>query len=421
VHKMRALIVSPVYPPEPIVSSQTSAQIAEELQRREAEVTVVTAFPNRPAGKLYPGVSQRLYRRQRDASGLKIVRCFATLSPESHMLSRFLENISFGVTSGWAVLTAPRPDVIYSNTWAIFATGIMAMVAKLRHVPLVISVQDIYPESLIAQQRIRFDSWLARWMRWVDRRIAHSCAAVIVISPSFARTYELQRGVPQARLHVVPNWIDANLVAADDEHSGEFRVRLGIPASATVVVYGGNIGVAAGVETVIESFRALLDVPDLYLVIAGEGSSLPACQKLAETMDHPRVIFYTPWPSAETSMALHAADVLVLPTRGSQSLSSVPSKLITYMLAARPVIALALPQSDLAEFIEQADCGWHVMPDAPEVLAAKIWEVVSLPKHERLQRGTAGREFALQNLSRDVCLPKVVNIIESVASVAAPN
>jgi colanic acid biosynthesis glycosyl transferase WcaI len=105
-----------------------------------------------------------------------------------------------------------------------------------------------------------------------------------------------------------------------------------------------------------------------------------------------------------------------LPTRGSQSLSSVPSKLITYMLTARPVIALALPQSDLAEILEQSACGWHVAPDAPDALTVKIREVAALSKAERLQAGEAGRKFALQNLSREVCLPKVVNVIESAAA-----
>ena len=56
---------------------------------------------------------------------------------------------------------------------------------------------------------------------------------------------------------------------------------------------------------------------------------------------------------------------MILPTRGQQSLASVPSKLIAYMLAARPVIALALPHSDLAQVIEESHCGWVVPPDQP--------------------------------------------------------
>ena len=56
---------------------------------------------------------------------------------------------------------------------------------------------------------------------------------------------------------------------------------------------------------------------------------------------NPRIRFYSPWPAAETSPALSAADILILPTQGRQSSASIPSKLIAYMLASRPVLALA--------------------------------------------------------------------------------
>ena len=79
---MRILVVSPVYPPEPVISAQTSAQIAEALADANHTVTVVTSFPSRPAGKLFPGYRRRLVQRERAKPGLEIVRCFSTISPE---------------------------------------------------------------------------------------------------------------------------------------------------------------------------------------------------------------------------------------------------------------------------------------------------------------------------------------------------
>ena len=135
---MRVLIVSPLFPPEPVVSSQTSAQIAHSLIERGHDVTVITAFPSRPAGKLFPGYSRRLFQRTQE-SGFTLIRCFTFLSSKSSMVSRFLENISFGLTSGLSVLTAQKADVIYANTWPIFASGILSAVSRLRHIPMVIN------------------------------------------------------------------------------------------------------------------------------------------------------------------------------------------------------------------------------------------------------------------------------------------
>lgn len=410
----RAVVVSCVYPPEPVVSAQTSAQVAEELQSIGFDVTVVTSFPNRPAGKLYPGVSRRFALREKSISGIEIVRCFSTLSPESRTLSRFLENLSFGFTSGWQVLTMPKPSVIYSNTWPIVATGLISIIANIRHIPLVISVQDVYPEAMFAQQRINHNSLISKLMRWIDGLIARNSAHVIVISKNFAEIYRHQRQVPSTRLSVIPNWIDGGQIDTSSDGSA-YREKLGIGGTDFLLVYGGNVGVAAGVEVVIEALRLVGGEDALRLVVAGDGSQLAKCQQLAATLPSNLVHFHTPWLATETTEVLRAANLLVLPTRSEQSLASVPSKLLSYMLAGRPVLATALPESDLADLIERSGCGWVVDPDRPDLLAAKIQAICRLGSDELNRRGQAGRTYVLQHLTKEACLPQVVKIIESSA------
>lgn len=408
---MHIVIVSAVFPPEPAVSAQTSAQIASELIRRHHIVQVVTTFPNRPSGRLYPGYARRLYKRERRAGGLTLTRCYSILAPESSVLRRFMENISFGITSSLATLGMPRPDVIYSNSWPIFASGLLFLVAKIRRIPLVISVQDVYPESLAVQGRLQKRHLGVRWMRWVDGVIARGANHVIVISERFADIYHNDRRVPEERLSVIPNWAAANLIDLDVD-TAAFRRANHMGDDEFMVVYGGNVGVAAGVETVIEAMGQLADLERLRFVIAGEGSRLASCRDLAEHLSEDRVIIHSPWLLDETSSVLRAADVLVLPTRGSQSTASVPSKLISYMLAARPILALAMPQSDIARIIEESGCGWVIAPDQPALLAAQLRTVVTLDPIERDRRGQAGRRYALQNLTSEVCLPRVISILE---------
>ncbi len=413
---MHVIVVSCVFPPEPNISAQTSAQIAEELVRRGHRVTVLAPFPSRPGGRLYPGYVRRLFRREKSVARFDLIRCFAIPSSESRLLSRLLENLSFGLTSTLALFTVRRGDIVYANSWPIVATGLVALTARWRKIPVVISVQDVYPESMVSQGRIKADALIARVMRWIDTRIARACSAVIVISDSFSTIYRKDRGVSPNRVHIVPNWIDGDSVQADDGRAAAFRERIGISPDALVVAYGGNIGVAAGVETVIESFRYLKEASCLYLLIAGEGSNLVACRTLAESIGSERIRFHTPWRAEETSQVLSAADLLILPTRGSQSLVSVPSKMISYMLAARPIVALALPDTDLARMIERSGGGWVVEPDCAEQLAARIKQAAALPVAERRRRGEAGRAFALRNLTREVCLPQVIDVLQAAAT-----
>lgn len=408
---MDVVLVSCVFPPEPVVSAQTTMQIAEALSDKGYTVSVVTSFPSRPAGVLFSGYSRRCVSWERDTRDILVFRCFSTLSPRSRLFSRLLENLSFGVTSAWQVLTMSKPNVIYANTWPIIATGILFVVARLRRIPLVISVQDIYPETLVSQNRINDNSFLDRLMRWIDGVIARHSAHVIVISEGFAETYLGQRRVPPERLSLIPNWIDINQI--DIGVSGvQYRQHQGIEDDDFLLVFGGNIGVAAGVETVINSMGLLLDERKVRFLVAGAGSQLSSCQQLAQTLPAQTVFFHSPWAKEETSEVMRAADLLVLPTQREQSLASVPSKLLSYMLSGRPVIATAMPDSDLANLMSSAECGWVVEPDRPDLLAAKIREILKLDPGERQRRGDNGRAYVLQHFSKDVCLPKVIKILE---------
>ncbi len=407
---MKISIVTAAFPPEPIVSAQTSAQIAAALQEQKHSVTVITNFPNRPAGILFSGYKRTLLAAEADPQGFVTVRCFSIFSRASSLFSRWLENISFGITSSLVLLFSLRPDVVYLNTWPIFATGLSSLVCKFRRIPFVVHVKDVYPESLHTQGRLKPDQGLYKLLLFIDRWVALHANSLIVLSESFARGYTQVRNISPSKIHILPDWIDSHSTVALG--NVDYRLETGIPPEAFVLVYGGNIGVAAGVGTIIEALRRVNSNREIVLVIAGSGSQLAVCQNLASSLTKVRVIFISPWDSKDTFSVLSAADVLILPTQGSQSLSSVPSKLLSYLLAGRPVLAAVLPESDTARVINVSDCGWVIHPNDIEGLARKIEELISLPRLALDTMGFAGRRYAMQNFSPENVLPKVIGIIE---------
>jgi len=409
---VKIVVVSCVFPPEPVVSSRTSFDAARELTARGHDVTVVAPFPNRPAGKLYAGYRRAPFRREATTEGFRIIRCASLFSRRSSILSRLAENVSFGAMSSLVLLVTPRPAVVYANTWPIFAAAMIATVARLRRIPLVISVQDIYPESLLSQRRPG-SSIAARVLRALDRSIVRSAAAVVVISERFAELYRRTRGVGASRIHVVPNWLPAQGTEVTPVASEACRDRNGIPRDAFLLVFGGNVSVSAGVETVIDAFRCLDHDLDVYLLVAGEGTSLDACRRRAAEIAPERIRFEHPWPG--TIDVLHAADVVVLPTHAAQSTASVPSKLISYLLSARPVLATALPDSDTAAVVLGSGAGVVVAPDDSKALADAIGSMARLSREERQRMGSAGRAWAMMNVTAEVCLPRLLRIVEGEA------
>jgi len=414
--RLRVAVVAPVFPPEPVVSSKTTADVVDALASEGHDVTVLTAFPNRPAGRVYDGYSRTLFSRERRQSGAEVVRCFAFCSRQSTLLSRFMENISFGFTTSLRILFMKRrPDVVYSLSWPIFASALLAAVARVRHIPIVSNVQDIYPESLVAQGRLSSEGFVFRLLRMTDQALMSRSRAVILISEQSKQSYISCRGLPSAKIAVIPNWGDSEAAAPDPLAGLELRKRMGIRDTDVLAVFAGNVGAAANVESVIEAMVEM-DDPRLFLLIAGEGSSLAACEALAaKSAAARRIIFHHPWHISETSGILSSADLMLLPTRGRQSLVSTPSKLLAYMLVGKPVLATGFANSDLAEIIANAGCGWLIEPDNPSRLANMLRQLLAKSSDELKTRGHAGRLYVQQKLSKQACVPRIVELLQSCA------
>jgi glycosyltransferase involved in cell wall biosynthesis len=162
--------------------------------------------------------------------------------------------------------------------------------------------------------------------------------------------------------------------------------------------------------------EALGHAHNFYLNIAAETGFVGLTMYLSifavALLHNPRILFHSPWLETETSSVLASASLLLLPTQGSQSFVSVPSKLISYMLAARPVLCCAAGNSDIAITIHDAGCGWVVPADDAATLSQKLRDLSQQPADELSAIGKRGRRYALQHMTRSSNLPRLVGLLE---------
>jgi glycosyltransferase involved in cell wall biosynthesis len=221
--------------------------------------------------------------------------------------------------------------------------------------------------------------------------------------------------VPEEKIHVVPNWMDDLEVVGGVDAAG-IRRHHHIPEDAFLLVYGGNVGYAAGVEEVILALGRLNGNRPVYLLVAGSGSQLEACRSLAHQIKAERVRFHTPWPEEETQAVYAAADALVLPTRDRQAQASVPSKLIAYMLAERPILAVSQAETELTDTLLRAKAGWVIEPGDQDALARQMVELSIIDLQRRLEMGKNARAYALKHMTALSCLPAIIQVIENSAN-----
>ncbi|MFH0939738.1 MAG: glycosyltransferase family 4 protein [Planctomycetota bacterium] len=409
---MRVIVVSCVFPPEPMTSATTSADVAVGLSRAGHEVTVIAPFPSRPAGILYNGFRRSFRKVCVEPEGYRLLRTFSTISARSVVSSRFLENISFGICAA-VNSAAVRADVVYLNTWPVFASGLFALQAAVRRLPLVVSVQDIYPEAIIEQGKLSANSIAVAALRRIDQWVAHRATKLVTISENFAEFYRSHRGVPKEKIEVVPNWMNDDVIVPGPRN-GSFRQRMNIAESAFVVMYVGNVGATADIANSIEAAALISNERQIVFVIAGDGALRSMYEESVRQRGLDNIKFVYPLPQQEFCDVQAAADVMLLPMRKGGAFASVPSKLVAYMLSGRPVLAAVDSQSDTARFIRDADCGQIVSPENPTELVAAIRKFSSR-RGDLEMMGLRARAYAQQHFTVRACVPKLVKIIETAA------
>jgi Glycosyl transferase 4-like domain len=148
----RVTIISAVYPPEPVVSAQIARDLAGRLAQDGARVTVLCPLPSRPIGADYAEFRPTGAPRMDCENGVEVVRLPSFLSPQSKLLSRMRESLSFGKhVCRYLEQHLSDVDVVYANTWPLFSPALIARHCARRGIPLVLHITDVYPESLLAK------------------------------------------------------------------------------------------------------------------------------------------------------------------------------------------------------------------------------------------------------------------------------
>ena len=357
------------------------------------------------------GLNELFWRSIPINQGWISLEFFHYFSSKSSFVSRFLENISFGISSSiYILLMKEKPSIIFLNTWPVFATFLNIFIASILGIPVVRSIQDIYPESLGSQKRINEKGLIFRALSLIEKYNYKNSKTNITISKKMGEVL-ISKNPMLDKPEIIPNWHTLHNQLKDNLKRESINIKL--KKDDTIFIYGGNISKASNIIGLINAFKTFsVNRPNVKLLIAGSGPMLDDCKKIVhESNADDRIFFHSPWKIEATIPLFKIADILVLPTDNEQAKYSVPSKIISYMKASKPILAFGSSNSELESCIIDSGCGWFYNGLNEKHFISGLEGAIKSNFLEREEMGAKGHEYMMNNFDKDTNVRKIVDQI----------
>ena len=401
---MRILVVSQYFWPE----SFRINELVDSLTLRGIAVDVLTGKPNYPDGDIFKGYTAAgcSTEQWRNARVSRV-----PLFPRGRKsgLRLALNYLSFvfsaGVFGPWLLRNA-RPDVIlvYSPSPLLQALPAL-LIGRLKRIPVVIYVQDLWPESLEATGYVRSRLVLAfieRVVRFIYRR------ARLILASSRPFVPAILRFRPPGPVVYYPNSVDESFGDPDAKLKPDVPSLDGDKFS---VVFAGNVGSAQAVHVIVDAAQRLRDNGTIRLVVLGSGSELEWMKREREARKLDNLDIAGRFPVESMPYLLSRASALLVSLADRPIFAgTVPNKIQAYMAVGRPIIACM--NGEGARIVSEAQAGLTVPAEDPEGLANAILKLWNMPPEERELLGKNGRAYYREHFDHEKLVSKLINYLE---------
>lgn len=386
----RVLLLTQWFDPEPTFKGLV---FARELVRQGFDVEVLTGFPNYPGGKVYPGYRIKLIQREQ-IDGVQITRVPLYPNHDQSAIKRVFNYTSFAASAFfYGVFVAKRADVIYAYQPPLTAGISAVLIRLLRRTPVVLDIQDMWPDTLRATGMVTSPKALnavATVCNWVYRHVDK----VVVLSPGFKQLL-IARGVPEKKLEVIYNWADEQSLS---KPIGQLPIEF--PGNDQFrILFAGNMGKAQALDAVLDAAVLLKARKSrVCFVMVGGGVEVSRLKQKANELDLANVKFLPSVPMAEVGTFLQAADALLVHLCADPLFTiTIPSKTQAYMSVGKPILMAV--SGNAADLVKVSEGGFAAESENAESLATAAESLEKLSATEREVMGGNAKAFYFENLS----------------------
>jgi len=398
---VKILVLSQYYWPENFRINE----VAQTLNTKDVDVEILTGKPNYPAGEVFGGYNA-MGCVQEVLKGLQVHR--VPLFPRGkggvRLALNYLSFVLSATVFGPRLLRGKQFDAILVFAPSPILQAIPAIfIGRLLKCPVLLWVQDLWPESLSATGYVR-NRWILRAVEYVVWWIYRRVDLLLVQSKAFTPKIQAMAGGTPVAYH--PNsFVDHAII------SGSRDVECPALDCSFPVLFAGNMGNAQAVEVVLEAATILRDVKGIRFVMIGDGSRRGWLMQKAAERGISNLVFPGRYPVETMSVLMKRAAVLLVTLADTEIFRlTVPSKVQAYLAAGRPIIACLNGVG--AEIVQEAGAGVTVPAEDASALAQAVMTLYTLPEQERREMGMRGRRYYEEHFSHEKLVDKLIEYLD---------
>lgn len=396
-----ALIATQVFVPEFHPTAIMVHQLGSELIRRGWRVTIVTGSPSHPFGRIYTGHRQSWWAAE-TIDGMTVLRTWHLTDPSRRMAWRAGAFATRAAGAALAGLSRRRVDIVVAFGPPLVGPISAALTARRHRAPLVNVIHDLYPD-VAAQTGSVTNRAILSLAAHLERRQYRFADTTVVLGDRIRDTV-IARGADETRVAVIPPWLDGDEVTPRPRQT-EWRRAQRIPEETLVLLHAGTLGVVSDARVIARAADRLRRHPDILILLVGGGAAVEPLRREIRDRGLPNLRLLPFQPRALVPEILASADAGLVTLRAGLGRCCVPSKVLGYMAAARPTLAVVDRDSDTADQIRLPDAGLVCPPGDDAALATAVLRLRADPELRR-KLGTAARAAFDRAYAKAVVLPR---------------
>ncbi|BCA53552.1 putative UDP-alpha-N-acetylglucosamine 3-alpha-N-acetyl-L-fucosaminyltransferase [Nitrospira sp. KM1] len=403
---MHVLFLSHYFPPEVNAPATRTYEHCRQWVKDGHTVTVVTCAPNHPQGKVYGGYKNRLFHRE-TKDGIHVVRVWTYVTANEGFLKRTLNYISYMASAVVAALFLPKADVVLSTSPQFFNGLAGYFVSRLKRIPWVLEIRDLWPESILAVGAIK-NQMLIRMLERVELFAYRHADKIVPVTDSFKR-YMIGKGIDGQKITVIKNGVDLEQYQPLDGHNAVAK-ELGLE-DKFVVSYFGTHGMAHHLETIFEAAKEISGCTKIQFLLVGDGAERQKLLSMRSRLGLDNVTMLEQQPKSKMRELWALSHIsLVLLKKSDLFKTVIPSKIFESLAMEKPILLGV--EGESATLLTDAQAGYCIEPENAKDLAVRVLELFN--NRQLCHRfGASGRAFVMEHFDRVVLARKLARVVSS--------